>query len=116
MSLTEEQKKLTKVEVDISRLEKLKTAEETTIATSTSALSAVNESIVSLGPMPIKPIEISDNHIFTIKAKSDASSDKLSKLIELHKEQILHLDSQRPILLPNPVLKPIPQLDPPIQI
>ncbi len=112
LNLNETKKKLETVENELKKLETSKINYENELNKAKSALLATQESVLSLGLAPVR--DIHQSVILELKSKMDASSSALAKLIEEHKNQNSILDSQRPQLLPNPVLETIPQLENPV--
>lgn len=111
MNLTSERKKLEKVEAKLSELEKSKASKETAVTSLQSSVKATQESILALGLAPIR--DIHQAVILDLKTKMDNSDKALAKVQEDHKGTNDLLDSQRPVLIPNPVLEEAEQLPQP---
>jgi DNA repair exonuclease SbcCD ATPase subunit len=112
MDLSAERKKLEKVEAKLSELEKSKVSKETAVTSLQSSVKATQESILALGLAPIR--DIHQAVILELKTKMDASAGALIKVQEDHKSTNELLDSQRPILIPNPILETAEQLPQPV--
>lgn len=111
LNLASERKKLEKVEAKLSELEKSKTAKESKINELRASVKAMQESILSLGLPPVR--DIHQSVILELKAKADASQAKFMSVTADHKAQNEALDLERPALIPNPELEPVPQLEQP---
>lgn len=112
MNLSVERKKLEKVEAKLAELEKSKASKETAVTSLQSSVKATQESILALGLAPIR--DIHQAVILDLKTKMDASEKILVKVQEDHKGTNELLDSQRPVLIPNPVLENAEQLPQPV--
>jgi len=111
LNMAEERKKLEKVEAKLSELEKSKAAKESIVTGLRSSVKATQESILALGLPPVR--DIHQSVILELKTKMDASTDALVKVQEGHKLANEFLDSQRPVLIPNPTLEAPEQLPQP---
>jgi DNA repair exonuclease SbcCD ATPase subunit len=111
MNLSAERKKLEKVEAKIAELEKSKASKESAVLSLKASVKATQESILALGLAPVR--DIHQSVILELKGKMDASASALAKVLEDHKGTNDLLDSQRPILIPNPALETAEQLPQP---
>lgn len=111
LNLAAERKKLEKVEAKLSELEKSKAAKEAKINELRASVKTMQESILGLGLPPVR--DIHQSVILELKAKADASAAKLTSVLADVKAQNEALDLERPTLIPNPELEPVPQLEQP---
>ncbi len=94
LNLSEERKKLEKVENKAKELETKKIARQTSLLTLQSGLKATQESILSLGLPPIK--DMHEEVIKQLKEKYDESSKRYKEVEEKQKLETSQLEGKRP--------------------
>lgn len=96
LNLVAERKKLEKVDLKLSDLEKKKIAGQTQVLNLQSSLKATQESILALGLPPIK--DIHQSVILELKGKYDVSTKRFQEVEEKHRSETQELEKQRPIV------------------
>lgn len=94
LKMEKELANLTKVDLKLSQLEKLKTAGHTSILSIQSALKATQEGVLSLGLPPIR--DIHQQVVLDLKGKYDVSTKRFKEIEENHRSETRELEETRP--------------------
>lgn len=100
LNLAAERKKLEKVEIKLTDLEKQKNSRQSSILQAQSSLKAMQEAILGLGLPPIR--DIHQSVILELKGKTDDSTKRYKETEEAQKQQTQEIDSQRPHITVQP--------------